>query len=457
MRTCLINRIGGVFLLLICLLAFFQCSKDEVIVQENHSKILDIYPQVLPFSNLQDTALVNITASGNSWTATVSDTVKWLSVVQDGNLLSVYIQANAGEKRYTEIKIEAGEGDSYLAKGLLVIQDPAIVEESTVIKVPDFSDSYLYTIRVKGEKIGEICKEFLKSGETEEQAVVIYPMKNGKIDLSDGYVLNGGKVSWEEDGSCIYTPGPEKNVSTVYILKDGSYSSQGTSNTVQAELVPEVLTDQRGNETNVYGITKVADTYWITRNLNATKFMDGSDIPTNINQSDWSMLSTPGCAVYECDDANDMNHPNYRFREIMGVLYNAYAVQHPLLAPKGWRVATKEDWNRIVEYLGGAGIAGAHIKETGTDTWGHGSWDGEEDNLVNTGATNYSGLSCRPGGYRHFLARNNYHSIGWYCYFFANTPVDGKLAIVYCGFDSTGFGFGAEPLEEGCPVRLVRE
>jgi uncharacterized protein (TIGR02145 family) len=76
-----------------------------------------------------------------------------------------------------------------------------------------------------------------------------------------------------------------------------------------------------------------------------------------------------------------------------GKLYNWYAVNDPRgLAPEGWHVPTDEEWTTLTTYLGNQIMAGGKMKETGISHW----------QSPNTGATNESGFSALPGGYRNF-------------------------------------------------------
>ena len=59
------------------------------------------------------------------------------------------------------------------------------------------------------------------------------------------------------------------------------------------------------------------------------------------------------------------------------------------LCPSGWHLPSHAEWTELTDYLGGESVAGGKLKETGT-TWGS----------PNTGATNESGFSALPGGYR---------------------------------------------------------
>ena len=60
------------------------------------------------------------------------------------------------------------------------------------------------------------------------------------------------------------------------------------------------------------------------------------------------------------------------------------------ICPDGWHIPSDAEWDIIVNYLGGSSIAGGKMKEAGYTHW----------NLPNTGATNESGFTALPGGYR---------------------------------------------------------
>jgi uncharacterized protein (TIGR02145 family) len=62
-----------------------------------------------------------------------------------------------------------------------------------------------------------------------------------------------------------------------------------------------------------------------------------------------------------------------------------------MLCPLGWHVPTDADWTTLITNLGGVTVAGGRMKETGNTHW----------MLPNTSATNTSGFSGLPGGYRY--------------------------------------------------------
>lgn len=78
-------------------------------------------------------------------------------------------------------------------------------------------------------------------------------------------------------------------------------------------------------------------------------------------------------------------HPNY---QSYGVLYNLAAIENACPEEDGWRVATKDDWNTLINVAGFQKIAGGALKENDTIYW----------NAPNTGATNEYRFNARAGG-----------------------------------------------------------
>ena len=157
------------------------------------------------------------------------------------------------------------------------------------------------------------------------------------------------------------------------------------------EVITGTVTDIDGN---VYQTVQINDQIWMAENLKVEHYRDGTAIPTGYSDSEWGNLSTGAYAVY---DNNETHADTY------GYLYNWYAVNDSRnIAPEGWHVPTDDEWQILVDYLGGSSVAGGKMKEEGTAHW----------NSPNTGATNESGFTALPGGYRYY----RYYSSGYYYY-----------------------------------------
>ncbi|MFM8513829.1 MAG: FISUMP domain-containing protein, partial [Bacteroidota bacterium] len=121
------------------------------------------------------------------------------------------------------------------------------------------------------------------------------------------------------------------------------------------------------------------------------------NIPTGLNNSQWSSATSGAYAIYNNDPVND---------GLYGKLYNHYAVTDSRgLCPTGWHVPSDAEWNILVKYLDPnadtvcgncfqSSIAGGALKSTETQPT-PGGWTSP-----NSGATNSSGFTALPGGLR---------------------------------------------------------
>ena len=144
---------------------------------------------------------------------------------------------------------------------------------------------------------------------------------------------------------------------------------------------------------NVYQTIKIGDQWWMAENLKVTKYRNGDAIPNVTDSTEWSSLSTAAYCVYNNDNGNMATY---------GLLYNWYAVGDSRnIAPAGWHVPTDAELRQLEMHLGMSQSQadsggwrgtdeGGKLKETGTTHW----------NSPNTGATNESGFTALPGGYR---------------------------------------------------------
>ena len=137
-------------------------------------------------------------------------------------------------------------------------------------------------------------------------------------------------------------------------------------------------------------------------NLKVTHYRNGDAIPNVTDNTQWSNLTT---AAY-CNYNNDINNV-----ATYGRLYNWYAVvDNRNLCPTDWHTPTDDEWTILTDYLGGETIAGGKMKEIGTTHW----------LSPNTGATNESGFTALPGGYRSYYV-GSFDDITYYAYFWSAT------------------------------------
>lgn len=133
------------------------------------------------------------------------------------------------------------------------------------------------------------------------------------------------------------------------------------------------VTDIDGNE---YPVATIGSQKWMAANLRTTRFQNGEPIAF----SDWGSNTTGTYGWY---------NNNANFKDTYGALYSGYAVLNINgLCPTGWHIPSDAEFTQLADFLGGTGIAGGKMKTI--SFWGS----------PNTGATNETGFSAVPGGYR---------------------------------------------------------
>ncbi len=203
--------------------------------------------------------------------------------------------------------------------------------------------------------------------------------------------------------------------------------------------------DQDQNE---YRTIRIGNQIWMAENLRTTRYNDGTPIPYAETSADWEKAADAYCN-YEHDNS-DAAVATY------GRLYNGAAIRTGKLAPAGWRIPTKADWETLAAQLGGPELAGGKLKEAGLVHWF----------APNEAATNESGFTALAAGYRHalgaFAGRNVqaiFHSATFHP--LSSDPILGSYNPVYSpkieyhkeGIILSSFQQGSV----GLPLRLVKD
>ena len=136
------------------------------------------------------------------------------------------------------------------------------------------------------------------------------------------------------------------------------------------------FTDPRDG--NVYKTVSIGTQVWMAENLRYLPSVVG---PGNDSET------TPYYYVYGYDGEDVKAAKDSSNYSKYGVLYNWPAAISA--CPKGWHLPSDAEWQQLIDYLGGAKIAGGKLKEIGTKHW----------NSPNVGATNSSGFTALPAGF----------------------------------------------------------
>jgi uncharacterized protein (TIGR02145 family) len=173
------------------------------------------------------------------------------------------------------------------------------------------------------------------------------------------------------------------------------------------------VTDVEGN---VYKIVKIGAQWWMAENLKTTKYNDGTPIPLLNNSNNWwDEIQKSPCYGWYLDDP-------VKYKNTIGAYYNWYTVNTGKLAPSGWHIPGEAEVDTLIKFLGGENVAGGKMKSTGSLDKGTGPWS-----YPNEGATNSSGFSGGPGGFR-YITEDNQYDIGYWWMIAQHENPD----VVYC-------------------------
>jgi uncharacterized protein (TIGR02145 family) len=194
---------------------------------------------------------------------------------------------------------------------------------------------------------------------------------------------------------------------------------------------------------NKYPTVKIGAQTWMAENLKVTHYRNGEVIDNVKNDLQWGYTWSAYC-----------DYDNNAYYTAPGHLYNWYAVDdYRFLAPDGWHVPSDNDWKQLEIFLG------MSQPEAGTVGW-RGTNEGSKMKSALTewdlDATNESGFSAVPGGYRNsygdFLER--YLS----AYYWSSTSSDSNKAW-YRMLNRDDFKVGRfkDSTQFGFSVRCVRD
>ncbi len=188
---------------------------------------------------------------------------------------------------------------------------------------------------------------------------------------------------------------------------------------------------------NVYTSVIIGDQEWMVENLIVSRYRNGDVIPNVTDKNEWTSLSN---GAYGNFDNNASNAVKY------GRLYNWYTVTDSRnIAPLGWHVPGDDEWQTLIDFLGGNSVAGGKMKESGNDNW----------KSPNSGATNESGFTALPGGFRYAggsYAYNDYYSCFW------SSTISGTYAHEYSLVNQNSIVYlSYREYRQGNSVRCIKD
>ncbi|MCD4726645.1 MAG: hypothetical protein K8R46_03215, partial [Pirellulales bacterium] len=197
-----------------------------------------------------------------------------------------------------------------------------------------------------------------------------------------------GNGSWDTGWDIDKTENHQYSSENTYTVKMEVKDTEGLTDYVTHNVTvsngggPGTFTDPRDGQT--YNTVEIGSQTWFAENLNY------------VTTNSWE---------YDNSSANG---------DVYGRLYTWEAAL--TACPSGWHLPSDDEWTTLTDFLGGTGVAGGKMKEAGTSHW----------NSPNTGATNSSGFTALPGGYRGSSGSFGY--LGRYGYWWSSTEYSGAGA-----------------------------
>lgn len=246
----------------------------------------------------------------------------------------------------------------------------------------------------------------------------IYNVKASVTNTADAPLLFGqsalqrfGKFSIDYSTNTLYLGGNGNNVI-------GNTETQPTSDKAEQKICKDI-------EGNTYKTVKIREQIWMAENLKTSHFRDGSIITEIEDSISWGNIwaedvtCTPAWCYYKHNAANNATY---------GKLYNWYTVVDSRnVCPTGWHMPTNEEFQLLINYLGGEKVAAGKMKST-SSLW----------SAPNIGADNSSGFTALPGG---GIQNGVFGSPAKYCAFWTSSLSDGKDAGKYAIYRDLDYSF----------------
>jgi uncharacterized protein (TIGR02145 family) len=250
-------------------------------------------------------------------------------------------------------------------------------------------------------------------------------LNSSVIDLG---IRTGDIIYWDEDlrKFRILAPG---TAGQVLKMSSSGIPVWGTDATTSVSAFSPCGTTISDIDGNSYNTVLIGAQCWTKENLRVRRYNNGTSILFDAtggsggSSTTWQNLTIGAHTIYANDSTTTPSN-----RTKYGYLYNWYAAKGIYttgdiqstdtlnICPSGWHVPTDAEWTTLTTELGGQDVAGGKMKSVGTAYW----------NSANTGATNESGFSALPGGYRE--PNGSFANIRSNAFFWSATEGDSSIA-----------------------------
>ena len=203
---------------------------------------------------------------------------------------------------------------------------------------------------------------------------------------------------------------------------------------------------------NVYNIIVIGNQTWMLENLKTTTFKDGTPIKEYSLGMDWGDLVNE-TAQYQWADTSDLNNVVDEALpfDFYGAMYNHWAIESGKLAPEGWRIPSKKDFEELENYLAENGFANQIASALKASSgWLPSSGNG----------TNASGFNGLPNGYVNtFGGPTLGQGICSWATTTVNTelPIGSRTRLLVQLFDNDDIIYADNSIRIGSGIRCIKE
>ncbi|MCO4292974.1 fibrobacter succinogenes major paralogous domain-containing protein [Solitalea sp. MAHUQ-68] len=250
--------------------------------------------------------------------------------------------------------------------------------------------------------------------------------------------ISNSKTILSSDGRIFTSYATGLLPATTYYIRAYATNSVGTAygNEVLFTTSAVSTTTVTDIDGNIYPVKTIGNQTWMLENLKTTHYQNGDEIPS-LNDAAWGSTTSGAVSVYNNEAANN---------SLYGKLYNWHAgVDSRKIAPPGWHVPSREEWETLINFLGGSSTAGGELKEAGLAHW----------TTPNTGATNSSGFNGLPNGSR--LNTGAFSFIGNSCYWWTITEDFAEANAVLLKNDGTDALIITGSRQNGAAIRCIKD
>ncbi|MBS9525271.1 fibrobacter succinogenes major paralogous domain-containing protein [Litoribacter alkaliphilus] len=126
----------------------------------------------------------------------------------------------------------------------------------------------------------------------------------------------------------------------------------------------------KDNDGNLYKVVRIGDQYWMAENLRSTTFCNGDELTYEPAGDGWAYDEGGFSWVYNTNPIYTYMLNDSSLVKSFGLYYSSIVpMDERNICPCGWKVPSRSDFERLVEYIGGELEASRALRQRGTEYW----------------------------------------------------------------------------------------